>query len=340
MADIVPEAVAATESEESSNPKKRQREEDDIDEDGNPIGGGNPETEGTAGASGSLDENGFRPRPNKLPRFTSPEHEGDLIAKRRVMKHSNLFIDRTKPVSGILLCCQQAQEMQAVSKMLPMFAKYLYMYEKEKSGEAIPVGFKIPLKEIQDTRFAPYNTGVKGLGFLAINNVVPSDFLKYAFEKFRQDKSMPRKSKVERVLPCDTIVAGRMHVLTEALKPIIQTHFGGLKPIRYCVMLRTRNNPYLEDKDSIVRDVAALVPPRHIVDLKNPELIILIEIFKSAAAITVLDYYFKLNKLNLNLYINTTDFKPHDASDTSPEPTSVAATAVQTETETVAPASN
>jgi hypothetical protein len=89
-----------------------------------------------------------------------------------------------------------------------------------------------------------------------------------------------RKSKVERVLPCDMIVAGRMHDLTESLKPLIQTHFSGLKPVRFCVMLRTRNNPYLEDKDTIKRDIAALVPPRHIVDLKNPELIILIEVFK------------------------------------------------------------
>jgi hypothetical protein len=52
--------------------------------------------------------------------------------------------------------------MQAISKMLPMFAKYLFLYEKQKAGETVPQGFKIPLKEIQDTRFAPFNTGVKG----------------------------------------------------------------------------------------------------------------------------------------------------------------------------------
>lgn len=89
-----------------------------------------------------------------------------------------------------------------------------------------------------------------------------------------------RKSKVERVIPCDTIVTGRMHILLESLGPIVQKYFGGLKPIRYAVMFRARNNPYLEDKDSIIRDVAALVPPRHKVDLKTPELVLMIEVFK------------------------------------------------------------
>lgn len=52
--------------------------------------------------------------------------------------------------------------MQAVSKMLPQLAKYLYLYEQKLAGAPVDPSFKIPLRDIQDSRFAPYNTGVKG----------------------------------------------------------------------------------------------------------------------------------------------------------------------------------
>jgi hypothetical protein len=118
MAESIIEPVAASESEESSNPKKRQRDENDSNEDLNNNGEGKTASEGKPGFVTILDGDGFVPRPNKLPKFTSPgifthfyceksipdtsrvhpnncrlifsffsitEHEGDLIARRKVM---------------------------------------------------------------------------------------------------------------------------------------------------------------------------------------------------------------------------------------------------------------
>lgn len=110
--------------------------------------------------------------------------------------------------------------MTSISKILPVIAKYLYLYEKQQRGEAVDPAVKIPIRQIQDDRLAPYNTGVMGtppeqspmqkcdslnghdllffpsfdylgLAFIGISGVVASDFLTYLFEKFREDKSFP-----------------------------------------------------------------------------------------------------------------------------------------------------
>lgn len=60
----------------------------------------------------------------------------------------------------------------------------------------------------------------------------------------------------------------------------MEKYFGGPTPVKYAVMFRARNNPYMEDKDEIIKEVAAMVAPHHIVDLKSPELVLLVEVFK------------------------------------------------------------
>lgn len=134
--------------------------------------------------------------------------------------------------------------------------------------------------------------------------------------------------------------------LLAAAKTSIAKHFSDDKPSSFGIVYRSRNNPYVTDRDAVIRDVAALVPVKHKVDLKSPDYVILIEVFKvrilviltkllyrmthkvsfhcfsqSAAAITIMDNYYKLHKLNPFLYVKEGSGKQAQAKPATPEPT-------------------
>ena len=52
-----------------------------------------------------------------------------------------------------------------------------------------------------------------------------------------------------------------------------------LTKMQYKIELRSRNHNKVS-RDEVIKAVAACIPPRHKVDLSDPDLFILIEIFK------------------------------------------------------------
>ncbi|KAJ2990526.1 hypothetical protein NUW54_g8442 [Trametes sanguinea] len=70
------------------------------------------------------------------------------------------------------------------------------------------------------------------------------------------------------------------------------------KKFTYKIELRMRNHNTLK-RDTLIPEIAKCVPEGHTVSLDNPELFILVEVFKSVCGISVVKDYYKLHKFNV-----------------------------------------
>ncbi|KAI0833301.1 hypothetical protein BC628DRAFT_1343060 [Trametes gibbosa] len=70
------------------------------------------------------------------------------------------------------------------------------------------------------------------------------------------------------------------------------------KKFTYKIELRLRNHSTLK-RDQLIPELAKVVPEGHTVSLENPELFILVEIFKSVCGVSVVKDYYKLHKFNV-----------------------------------------
>ncbi|KIJ66949.1 hypothetical protein HYDPIDRAFT_85887 [Hydnomerulius pinastri MD-312] len=75
------------------------------------------------------------------------------------------------------------------------------------------------------------------------------------------------------------------------------------KAHKYKIELRTRNHNTL-NRMEVIQEVAKCMPERYTVDLDNPEVFILIEVFKSVCGVSILRDYYRLQKFNVMMLSN------------------------------------
>ncbi|KAF8440381.1 hypothetical protein L210DRAFT_3668938 [Boletus edulis BED1] len=82
---------------------------------------------------------------------------------------------------------------------------------------------------------------------------------------------------------------------------------------KYKIELRVRNHSTLTRMD-IIQEIATCMPQNYVVDLNNPDVFVLVEVFKSVCGVSILRDYYKLHKFNVMMLANeknaVEDFKP------------------------------
>ncbi|KAI0324143.1 hypothetical protein GY45DRAFT_452332 [Cubamyces sp. BRFM 1775] len=84
------------------------------------------------------------------------------------------------------------------------------------------------------------------------------------------------------------------------------------KKFTYKIELRMRNHNTLT-RDKLIPELAKCVPEGHTVSLDNPELFILVEVFKSVCGISVVKDYYKLQKFNVMEIANAKNLRDEGA---------------------------
>ncbi|KAF5340910.1 hypothetical protein D9758_012184 [Tetrapyrgos nigripes] len=81
---------------------------------------------------------------------------------------------------------------------------------------------------------------------------------------------------------------------------VFAKYFGEESDVKYTykIELRTRNHTTLT-RQEIIQAIASCVPEGHIVDLTNPKLFILVEVFKSVCGVSLTKDYYSLHKYNV-----------------------------------------
>eukprot|EP01119_Soliformovum_irregulare_P000394 TRINITY_DN10270_c0_g1_i2.p1 TRINITY_DN10270_c0_g1~~TRINITY_DN10270_c0_g1_i2.p1 ORF type:complete len:246 (+),score=66.56 TRINITY_DN10270_c0_g1_i2:232-969(+) len=150
-------------------------------------------------------------------------------------------------------------------------------------------------------RFAVVDTGSKGLVFIEIidPSLQPTPL---AEEILRLAEFKPHlMDTCSRLLPINKLCKAELPALTSTMKNLIPQYLSDGTTESFAIEYKGRNNPSMH-RTEIIGVIADLVPKSHKVDLKNPDVTIVLEVFKSACGITFEKNYFRLKKFSLAIH--------------------------------------
>ncbi|KAG6874987.1 hypothetical protein C0992_005660 [Termitomyces sp. T32_za158] len=99
-------------------------------------------------------------------------------------------------------------------------------------------------------------------------------------------------------LPIETQIANEVSAMK---KPKQGPRFGELRPL---IELRVRNHSVIS-RPEFIQSIAQCVPEGHAVELTNPEVFILVEVFKSVCGISIVRNYYDMQKFNMSEIANS-----------------------------------
>jgi len=155
--------------------------------------------------------------------------------------------------------------------------------------------------------FEVINPGCQGMAFISFKQaeIHPVKFVHAILTHILEGKEPKHPFKLEhasRLLPLTAVgEATTTNALLELVFPVVDEYFKDKPCIKFSVRIESRNNDTLTaDKMKIIEKVAEHIGSTHKVDLSNPELVVTIQVFKSAAGVGVYHEHVKLRKYNLN----------------------------------------
>ncbi|KAI9168475.1 hypothetical protein H9P43_007847 [Blastocladiella emersonii ATCC 22665] len=247
---------------------------------------------------------------------TIPIHRGKF--KLRYMQKHAFLTRRADPAVGVLVSCSPATETRALGQVRKYMDEFIVqafpdvkpVYSdlrkeedevevlgeepKAEEGEAgeKAKGKAKDEKEPPTSLFQFYDSGCAGLLFLRFRNSVdPHECVGKLFDHVRTSE---RKSEIQstdlshchRFLPIQ-------HVCSAATEHDIETSFGPLLAAlpgdrSVAIVFESRNCPAIK-RASVVPKLAAHLPRSMKVDLANPDVVVLVSVFKSVAGLAVVE---------------------------------------------------
>lgn len=184
---------------------------------------------------------------------------------------------------------------------------YDFVEEKKEEGEEEKKEeVEMELREVR--RFHIYESGVAGImGFKLIDPaiepvVLAKQMCECTLSKDPEALELLKKLKsLNRLVPVDAFCPANDADVKAKAGPIIAKSLGpDVKPPRkFAIAIKTRGNANFPRKEAI--DVlASTVDPSHKVDLNNPDVYIVADVFKSCCSVTVTEDYERYKKYNLH----------------------------------------
>lgn len=105
-----------------------------------------------------------------------------------------------------------------------------------------------------------------------------------------------------RFLPVDAVCRANIEDIKNAAGKLFDKVFLNAKPIKYSVIFNKRYNNNV-DRMAVIHELATLIDFKssaHKVDLKNPQITVIVEIIKGLCCISILPDFLKLKKYNLH----------------------------------------
>eukprot|EP00026_Physarum_polycephalum_P011853 Phypoly_transcript_12099.p1 GENE.Phypoly_transcript_12099~~Phypoly_transcript_12099.p1 ORF type:complete len:355 (+),score=86.80 Phypoly_transcript_12099:89-1066(+) len=231
-------------------------------------------------------------------------------------KHTKLF-SSTEIIRGVVLTGQHNREGNMIGEILETFRFFVDLFYPQLSGLShIPA--EVPDESNQEAEttaqaeetkkqklFEVINSGCSGMAIISFvpKELDPVEFTRRMLEHIIEKREPRPKFSVEftnRVVPLEATceISPSLERLLEVAKPVIDSHFKDKPACKFAIRVEHRNcNTF--DRMKCINALAPLVGPEHKVDLENPDLVIMVQVFKSAAGVAVLPDYNKLRKYNI-----------------------------------------
>jgi len=208
-------------------------------------------------------------------------------------------------MQGIFATCNKGKEFKCLDELYQLFersADELYGPEKddkaddaedkdefkeEEDVEDIEASIAAELKDIESEktsktkRFTLISLDTPCLAFIHTRlPVVPTDLVYAIFdEALSIKKSQTRYT--QRLTPIMRTARATLEDIERIAKEALAPHFhGGQKDVKFAIRPNLREHNSTLGREEIIHTVAKVVGPGHIVDLKNYDLLILVEVLR------------------------------------------------------------
>ncbi|KAI0711968.1 hypothetical protein C8T65DRAFT_807366 [Cerioporus squamosus] len=235
---------------------------------------------------------------------------------------------------GVWVTCVKGKEKQTVGELYDLFeslANDLWPVEgsgpkdgddesDEEEGGADDIEKQIA-KEVssmkrprKETRFANCQTNTPCVVFISCKPPVDPVKLVTTHVQNVVNTGVTNTRYTQRLTPvsgsCVANIPEIQGLCQRVVKPVFTAEPD--KKYSYKIELRIRNHNTLT-RDKLIPELAKCVPEGHTVSLDNPELFILVEIFKSVCGISVVKDYYKLQKFNVMEIANAKNLRDENA---------------------------
>jgi len=131
--------------------------------------------------------------------------------------------------------------------------------------------------------------------------IEPVSFVQRILEDAAKDPQRKRTRVTKRLSPMTVMGRASQEGLEKVAQQVLAPHFHGQDGVskKFAIRPTIRNHNVLK-RDKVIHDIAVAVGPGHKVDLKNYDLLILIEIYTNVCGMSVVDNrYEQLKRYNL-----------------------------------------
>ncbi|KAI9724954.1 MAG: hypothetical protein M1812_000230 [Candelaria pacifica] len=236
--------------------------------------------------------------------WRTPKHNQDGNAKASLIEPGD---------AGIWATCDLGKEGKCVGELrelLDEHAQKLYSIRSVDDDVEEPKGIEAEIeKEIESMKQAKPQALFQSvkldvpcvLFFKTRDPVEPVSFVHSLCKDASLSSKQSRSRWVKRLTPMTRMGKASENGLEEVAKAVLQPYFGQEAGIsrKFAIRPTIRNHSTLT-RDGVIRQVAAAVGPGHKVDLKNYDLLILVEIYKNICGMCVVgDDFEALKRYNL-----------------------------------------
>ncbi|KAL2001573.1 hypothetical protein VTN02DRAFT_1573 [Thermoascus thermophilus] len=244
---------------------------------------------------------------------------GDQWRKQQAAKSGRFMIESGD--SGVFVSCDMGREGKCTAEVLDLFSQSVEashdegekVEESDDDEEDIEAQIKKEVEGLKPKSAArPFIQAIKldvpCLTFIRLDKSI--DPVQLVHSLCAEAKANPEKKKgrwVKRMTPVTSIRKTLSVDLESFAKEILKPHFhAGGPPKKYAIRPSVRSNAKF-NRDDIIKTVADVVGPGHSVDLKNYDLMILVDVVQNVIGMSVVGSdYDQLKRFNLAELYNPT----------------------------------
>ncbi|KAF9478325.1 hypothetical protein BDN70DRAFT_880092 [Pholiota conissans] len=237
---------------------------------------------------------------------------------------------------GVWVSCVKGKEKQAVGEVYELFESIgsdLWPAEtsegKDSDDEEDDAGLSLEdqiAKELSDIkrprganpqqRFANCQTNTQCVLFISCKPPVDPVELVVKHIKTVQETGVAGTRYIQRLVPVSGSCVANPPEIQALCERVLKSFFDKHPDTTYTykIELRVRNHNTVP-RPTLIQTIAQAVPEGHKVDLDNPQLFILVEVFKSICGVSVVEDYYKMQKFNVMEIVNkkNRDDKPEES---------------------------
>lgn len=218
---------------------------------------------------------------------------------------------------GIWVSCVKGKEKQTVGELYDLFeslADELWPDEGSEPGErqAVPVKGELSLeaqianemnslqKPRKEKRFASCQTNTPCVVYISCKPPVDPVQLVVKHIENVQRTGITHTRHTHRFVPVSGNCVANLPEIESLCRDVFtkffRSHCG--RKFTYKVELRIRNHSTIS-RPVLIQHIARCMPEEHTVALENPDLFILVEVFKSVCGVSIVEEYYRLQKFNV-----------------------------------------